>query len=67
MHACMYALGVQRVNEDDFQSYVSGSDDDLASDPDFAESGTYWLSHVPEDRAAQITAHKALNERKKSS
>ncbi|KAL5463779.1 hypothetical protein EMCRGX_G032713 [Ephydatia muelleri] len=48
------------LDEDDFQSYISGSDDDLASDPDFAESGTYWLSHVPEERAAQIATHKAL-------
>ena len=48
------------LDEDDFQSYISGSDDDLASDPDFAESGTYWLSHVPEERAAQIAACKAL-------
>ena len=46
----------------DVDDYVLESDDDLASDPDFAESGTYWLSHVPEEWAAQIAAHKALKQ-----
>ena len=50
------------LDEDDFQSYVSGSDDDLASDPDFAESGTYRYIGFSRARraAAQIAAHKAL-------
>ena len=44
------------LDEDDFQSYVSGSDDDLASDPDFAESGylTCPKSGVPRFSAGFI-------------
>eukprot|EP00731_Ephydatia_muelleri_P037037 Em0384g2a len=41
-------------------SDIDEEDDGLLHDPDFADSGTAWLSDEPKERAIQIAAQRAL-------
>ena len=41
-------------------SDVDEEDDGLLHDPDFADSGTAWLSDEPKERAIQIAAQRTL-------
>ena len=41
-------------------SDVDEEDDGLLHDPDFADSGTAWLSDEPKERAILIAAQQAL-------
>ena len=44
----------------DFEIHTDDEEDDLFKDPDFIDSGTYWLSDEPKERFVQIAAHRAL-------
>ena len=45
---------------EDFEIHTDDEEDDLFKDPDFIDSGTYWLSDEPKERFVQIAAHRAL-------
>ena len=50
---------------EDFEIYTDDEEDedeedDLSKDPDFIDSGTYWLSDEPKEHFVQIAAHWAL-------